>query len=173
MRQEEAPARAAVIPRWASALVWWVGVPLVHGGVPWAVSQLGARYGWVDGRPSVWNLLGLIPAAFGAAFLAWVSLAHLAKAKGGVEVALTTRYLVMGGPYAWSRNPMYVAELALWIGWASLFGSVPVLAGGLALWAAMSFAAIPWEERVLEERFGESYRAYKRSVPRWLGRARR
>jgi protein-S-isoprenylcysteine O-methyltransferase Ste14 len=68
---------------------------------------------------------------------------------------------------------MYVAELALWLGWASLFGSLPVLAGAVTLWAAMRFAALPWEERVLEERFGESYLAYKKSVPRWLGRVRR
>jgi protein-S-isoprenylcysteine O-methyltransferase Ste14 len=162
-----------IIPRWVSAVVWWAGVPLVHGVLPWGASWLGARHGWVAGRPAPWNVLGLIPATAGAVGLAWVSIAHLAKAKGGVEVALTTRYLVMGGPYAWTRNPMYVAEIALWIGWASLFGSLPVLAGALALWAAMSLAAVPWEERVLEERFGESYLAYKRSVPRWLGRARR
>jgi len=162
-----------ILPRWASAVVWWVGVPLVHGVVPWAVSRLGARHGWANGGPAPWNLLGLIPVTAGAACMAWVSLAHLAKAKGGVEVAMTTRHLVTEGPYAWSRNPMYVAELALWLGWASLFGSLPVLAGGLALWGAMSFVALPWEERVLEEGFGESYVEYRRKVPRWVGRRRR
>jgi protein-S-isoprenylcysteine O-methyltransferase Ste14 len=160
------------IPRWVSALVWWVGVPLVHGGLPWAVSRIGVRHGWADGRPVIWNWLGLVPVAAGAVILAWVSVAHLKEAEEGVEVELVPRYLVRGGPYAWSRNPMYVAEIALWIGWAALFGSLPVLAGGVVLWAAMHFLAIPWEERVLEERFGESYRAYKQSVSRWLGRAR-
>ncbi len=161
------------IPRWASAVVWWVGVPLVHGGLPWAVSRLGAYHGWTEGRPAPWNLLGLIPVAAGAACLAWVSVAHLSKTREGVEVALSTRYLVLGGPYAWTRNPMYVAEIALWLGWASLFGSLPVLAGAVALWAVMSFVVLPWEERALAERFGESYLAYKKSVPRWLLRARR
>jgi protein-S-isoprenylcysteine O-methyltransferase Ste14 len=161
------------IPRWASAVVWWVGVPLVHGGVPWAVSWLGARHGWVEGRPAAWNLIGLVPVAAGAAGLAWVSVAHLARARDGVEVAVTTRYLVMGGPYAHTRNPMYVAELSLWLGWALIFGSLPVLAGAVALWALMSFVALPWEERALAERFGESYLAYKKSVPRWLPWTRR
>ena len=130
---------------------------------------------WVEGRPAPWNLIGLVPVAAGAVGLAWVSVAHLAKAREGVsEVALATpRCLVLGGPYAWTRNPMYVAEIALWVGWAALFGSLPVLAGAVALWAAMSFLVLPWEERGLEERFGESYLAYQKSVPRWLLGARR
>jgi hypothetical protein len=70
---------------------------------------------------------------------------------------MTTRYLVMDGPYAHTRNPMYVAERSLWLGWAMFFGSRPVLAGAWVLWAVMSFAVVPWEERVLAERFDESY----------------
>jgi protein-S-isoprenylcysteine O-methyltransferase Ste14 len=162
-----------ILPRWASAVVWWVGVPFVHGVVPWGVSWLGERHGWVGGRPATWNLVGLVPVAAGALCLAWVSVEHLAKAKEGVEVALRTRFLVMGGPYKWTRNPMYVAELALWMGWAVLFGSLPVLAGGVGLWATMALAVLPWEERGLEKQFGESYLDYKKRVPRWLGRVRR
>lgn len=152
-----------------SALVWWVGVPFVHGVVPWGVSQLGARHGWSGAHPGAWNFVGLGPVAVGAVLLAWVSLAHLAHAAEGVEVAAMTRFLVTRGPYAWSRNPMYVAELALWTGWSLLFGSVPVVIGTVALWGAMTFVALPWEERALEARFGDSYLAYKKRVPRWLG----
>jgi protein-S-isoprenylcysteine O-methyltransferase Ste14 len=158
------------IPRWLSALVWWVGVPFVHGVVPWAISRFGVRQGWVAQQPAAWNLVGLGPVAAGAALLAWVSLGHLAHAKDGVEVSVMSRLLVTQGPYAWSRNPMYVAELTLWLGWAVLFGSVPVIVGAVGLWAAMTFIALPWEERALEARFGESYLGYKRRVPRWLGR---
>jgi protein-S-isoprenylcysteine O-methyltransferase Ste14 len=32
-----------------------------------------------------------------------------------------------------------------------------------------TFVIVPWEERDLEARFGEAYRAYKARVPRWLG----
>jgi protein-S-isoprenylcysteine O-methyltransferase Ste14 len=32
---------------------------------------------------------------------------------------------------------------------------------------------VPYEERDLEARFGEGYRQYKNTVPRWLGRVRR
>ena len=82
---------------------------------------------------------------------------------------LTPPYLMTSGPYAVSRNPMYVAELSLWLGWAILFGSVAVLVGLVVLGVAMQ-GLVPWEEHSLE-RFGEAYRRYKATVPRWLGRA--
>jgi len=153
-----------------SALVWWVGVPLVHGAFPWGLSQLAIRHGWDANHPAPWNLVGLAPVGGGAALLLWVSLAHLSQAKVGVEVSVMSGFLVTHGPYAWSRNPMYIAELTLWLGWAVLLGSVPVLVGAVALWAAMTFIALPWEERALEAKFGASYLGYRSRVDRWLGR---
>ena len=65
-----------------------------------------------------------------------------------------------GGPYALSRNPMYVSELTLWLGWATFYGSVGVLIGFVILLAAL-VASVPYEERMLDARFGERYREYK------------
>jgi hypothetical protein len=57
--------RPAGIPRWLvlalSPVVWLVALPAVHVGIPWALSHLGPRYGWADGGPSGWNLLGYAP----------------------------------------------------------------------------------------------------------------
>ncbi len=138
------------------------------------VSLLTTRRGRADGRPALWNLLGLIPVAAGTAVLVWdlaAGLARVPELPERIEV-LTPPYLMTGGPYAFSRNPIYVAELALWLGWAILFGSVAVLVGLVVLAVAMR-GVVPWEERGLEARFGEAYRRYKATVPRWLGRARR
>jgi len=46
-----------------------------------------------------------------------------------------------------------------------------LLGVALLFWSALAFLAIPFEERRLEARWGESYRRYKRAVPRWLGAA--
>ena len=73
-----------------------------------------------------------------------------------------------GGPYAISRHPMYIGELALWLGWAILYGSIPVLIGFAALAAVVGLLA-PREERALEAKFGEVYRRYSARVPRWIG----
>jgi protein-S-isoprenylcysteine O-methyltransferase Ste14 len=81
--------------------------------------------------------------------------------------------LLTPGPYAVSRNPMYLFELAFWLGWALLYGSLAVLLGFLFWVALFHFWAVPYEERDLEARFGEAYRAYKARVPRWLGVPRR
>ena len=68
---------------------------------------------------------------------------------------------------------LLVFELTFWFGWAIFYGSIPVLVGFL-LWLAMFHCVIVrWEERDLETRFGDTYRAYKAQVPRWLGLPRR
>ena len=84
----------------------------------------------------------------------------------------TARELVTTGPYALVRNPMAVTGLSQGIGVALLIGSwaaiAYVVAGGL-LWHVL---VRPMEEAELEERFGESYRAYKQRVALWLPRRR-
>ena len=69
-----------------------------------------------------------------------------------VELALTPNQLVMRGPYTFTRSPMYVGELGLWLGWAMLYGSITVLLGFVTLGMAVSSLAVPFEERALEER---------------------
>ena len=95
---------------------------------------------------------------------------HPYQAKTRVPVDWSPAILMSGGPYAISRHPMYVGELALWLGWAILYGSIPVLIGFAVLDAVVARLA-PREERALESKFGDVYRQYKARVPRWLGRS--
>jgi protein-S-isoprenylcysteine O-methyltransferase Ste14 len=68
---------------------------------------------------------------------------------------------------------MYLAELALWLGWAILYGSILVFMGFLLMWPVMNYRVIPREERELETRFGERYLEYQKRVPRWFGKIER
>ena len=180
MGKAESPEpRPAGIPRWLALalapVVWVVGVPAAHAGLPWVLSRLGPRYGWADGEPAGRNLLGYAPVAAGAVLLAWVmvfGLSHSRDLPELVPVDWSPAILMTGGPYAISRHPMYVGELALWLGWAILYGSFPVLIG-LAVLGAVVARLAPREERALEAKFGDPYRRYKARVPRWLGVARR
>lgn len=72
------------------------------------------------------------------------------------------------GPYRVTRNPMYLGFVAFTVGLGFLLdnGWFPLA----ALLAAMVVqrTAIVHEEAYLERKFGESYRAYKRRVRRWI-----
>ncbi len=183
---ERKPLNRVVVPRWLSFLlslvIVLVLIPIAHGVVPWAISSLMPRYGWTDGHPGLWNLLGLTPVVLGGAMLIWVLVVAIAETPERVELALevnhsipiaTPSFLMMRGPYAFTRNPMYVAELGLWLGWAILFGSVGVLFGFVLGFVLVNFLVLPREERGLERRFGALYLQYKNKVPRWLGKRNR
>ena len=79
--------------------------------------------------------------------------------------------LVASGPFAIVRNPLYVGNVALWAGFA-VSARLPWLAPiFVAILAFEYHAIVRWEERLLEERLGERYRAYAAQVPRWLPNA--
>ena len=78
----------------------------------------------------------------------------------------------MRGPYQFTRNPMYLSGMAIWLGWVIFYGSVAVFVGFVVGWVSVIFLVVPWEERKLEARFGDAYLQYKNTVPRWLGRGR-
>src|SRR5215475_12994725 len=111
-------------------LVWLVGFPLVHGILPWAISLIGPRFGWANGSPSSWNFIGLVTVAFGVLTLLWLVIAgsrYAGDLPERVELGWRPQVLITNGPYAYTRNPIYLAEQALWFGWAIFFRSLPVL----------------------------------------------
>jgi protein-S-isoprenylcysteine O-methyltransferase Ste14 len=72
------------------------------------------------------------------------------------------------GPYRYSRNPQYVGFMILIAGYALVSNSWRTLIAGFM--GALLFSLAPFlEEPWLEERYGRSYRAYKESVPRFIG----
>jgi len=79
-----------------------------------------------------------------------------------------TTALVTSGPYRFSRNPIYVGMTLVYLGLALVIDSAWILAGIVPILLAMRYGVIAREERYLEAKFGELYRAYKSRVRRWL-----
>lgn len=71
------------------------------------------------------------------------------------------------GLYRLSRNPQYVADIAILVGWGLLSASVlalPAILAGIAVFALFPFAEESW----LEERYGAAYLYYRAAVRRFL-----
>jgi protein-S-isoprenylcysteine O-methyltransferase Ste14 len=171
LRANHPAAGKAGIPRRLAFVLFPPLFLVAHGVLPWAMSLLGPRYGWTDGSPALWNLLGLVPVAVGVMALIWLTVngyAQIGQVPKRVELNWEPKILMTRGPYAYSRHPMYLTELGLWLGWVVLYGSIIVLAGFVALCVVVRTLA-PREERALEAKFGEAYRQYGARVPRWLG----
>jgi len=76
--------------------------------------------------------------------------------------------LVTSGPYRFSRNPIYLALTVAYLGLAIGYGSLWLLILLAPLLIVMRHGVIAREERYLEGKFGEPYRAYRSRVRRWL-----
>lgn len=77
--------------------------------------------------------------------------------------------LVASGPFAVSRNPMYVALIGTLCAHALWRGNVLAGAPILAAWVALDRWQIRPEEKALTALFGDEYARYCERVPRWLG----
>ena len=75
--------------------------------------------------------------------------------------------LVATGPFAYVRNPLYIGNIALWVGFALTARLVWLAAAAFVLLAAEYHAIVRWEEWLLEERLGDAYFTYASAVPRW------
>ena len=86
------------------------------------------------------------------------------------------RQLVTWGLYSHTRNPLYIGNLLLWTG-VVIFAGGPytpwLLAAVFILFLVQYTLIISLEEATLAELFGESYAAYRESVPRVIPRLRK
>src|SRR5262245_39943505 len=126
-----------------------------------------------SGSSGPWNLLGLIPVLVGTIGLLRGVAMHSAQSPEGIEWELDKSYLLRRGMCAFSRHPMYLAELTLLFGWVIFYGSIALLIAFVAWFLFFNYYQMPLEERILEMHFGEVYRKYKSQVPRWFRRLRR
>ena len=123
---------------------------------------LGAAY-LVFCRPTTKLLIaGGAVAAAGLALRAYAA-GHLAK----------NQRLAISGPYAWTRNPLYLGSALMGAGFAVAGGSWILALACLVLFVAIYWPVIRREEEYLRREFGEVYDCYAQSVPLFLPRFRR
>jgi protein-S-isoprenylcysteine O-methyltransferase Ste14 len=142
----------------AAAVLMWV----LHRQMPLAL--------WIA---PPWNQFGSAPAALGLAIgIAAVVRLHQARTTTSPMDPGKASCLVTDGVFRISRNPIYLGMVLLLAGWAIWLGSATPWAIPPLFAIVITAVQIIPEERALSQRFGEPYRAYRKSVARWIGHVR-
>jgi len=117
--------------------------------------------------PLPWNVLGVVPLAVGIV----INLIADNAFKGAsttVKPLEESTTLITGGVYRISRHSMYLGFVLVLTGIAVILGSlmpffvVPVFA------IVMDIVFTRVEDRMLEERFGQAWLAYRTKARRWV-----
>jgi protein-S-isoprenylcysteine O-methyltransferase Ste14 len=82
--------------------------------------------------------------------------------------ALSFGNIITDGPYALTRNPMYLADSAIALGVAMMSRMPWLVLVALLIGAAITALIIEWEEYFLRHYYGQIYIDYCKSVPRWF-----
>lgn len=128
-----------------------------------------ARLGFPLAAVCLWLARPSSPSLLAGAAIALVGLAVRAAASGHLRKG---EAVAMSGPYARTRNPLYLGSALLAAGFVVASGSWIVALLVPAYYLALYPFLMRREERELRERFGEAFDEYARRVPRFWPRWR-
>src|SRR5437868_13518783 len=100
--------------------------------------------------------------------LAWSALVAMKTAGTNVNPAKPALTIVRGGPFRFTRNPMYLALCFLQIALGFFLNDWIPLLFVIPLFLILHYGVVLREERYLTAKFGEPYLQLKREVRRWL-----
>jgi protein-S-isoprenylcysteine O-methyltransferase Ste14 len=153
---------------------------LVRMTLIWAFGLLGtfssALYVLAPSRIAAWRMalpvsLRLAGVGLGAATVSLFWWTHHALGTNWAMPAITRtdQLLVIHEPYRWVRHPMYTS-IGIWALAYWLMTANGLVGFGWAGMAGIAASLVPAEERGLEQRFGDAYRAYRARTGRFLPR---
>ncbi|WP_137157488.1 isoprenylcysteine carboxylmethyltransferase family protein [Rhizobium sp. FKL33] len=165
--------------------VWLFGVGKERQALPALLFRLTFIFGAIypplweawsiySGRTQLWSSLhdgtleifGLLVMAIGVV-LALAAQRHMGASWRIGAAEGHQGAIVDDGPFAISRNPVFVGQALLFIGSLAVFPSEPQAVAVAALLAAIHLQVVI-EERVLAAELGQPYADYKLRVRRWL-----
>ena len=121
---------------------------------------------------NVFLFIGLVPTTLGLVILIGFIWGFIVAGTGTPVLYDMPEEMIIRGSYRFVRNPMYVGGCLLVLGQAILFKSLGFLLYFVVLFLAFHLLVVFVEERMLKEKFGQSYHQYCKSVPRWIPRLR-
>ena len=151
-----------------SVIFFFLAPGIVAFLLPWLIVQWNAAALWPDAAWLRW--LGLGIGAVGLVELLECFARFALQGEGTPAPVAPTKRLIVTGAYRHVRNPMYVAVVAIILGWALWFGSVAVLLYAALAWLCFTVFVLVYEEPTLRATFGKQYETYCANVGRWIPR---
>ena len=115
--------------------------------------------------PTGWP--GAVVFVLALALFAW-AIVTLTRAGSKVPTNRPTTTIVESGPYAFTRNPIYLGMFLGLIGLAIAFDNLWLLMMLAPFAPVIRYGVVAREEAYLERKFGDVYRGYRSRVRRWL-----
>jgi len=137
-------------------------------GIGWAFNDLG-RNGFDRLNP----VIGPILLLGGIILVAWSVGIQYTLGKGTPAPRVATQKRVTEGPYAYTRNPMTLGALLIYLGIGVWMGSGVVIILTVVVFSVLLFYIYHHETDELAGRFGDEYRDYKKRTPFLLPRCPR
>lgn len=100
--------------------------------------------------------------------LALSALRVMKKAGTNVDPSQPATTIVRGGPFRFTRNPMYLALCLLQVALGFFLNDWITLLFVIPLALVLHYGVILREERYLEAKFGDQYLSLKRDVRPWI-----
>jgi protein-S-isoprenylcysteine O-methyltransferase Ste14 len=118
-----------------------------------------------DGQ--IGDVLGLLVTIASAALAFWAFRTML-RAGEQPDPAVPTKSIVRQGPFARTRNPLYLSFAIFDLGVGLLLNNLWIVIALVPLVLYVDRGIIRREERSLEQQFDQEYLDYKASVRRWI-----
>ncbi len=126
---------------------------------------------WLIPFPTPWTfalrIVGGLMAIAGF-LLAGSAISQMTKVHTSPDPHQTVAALVTGGPYRFTRNPIYLGFFSIYLGFTLLAGTLWGLIASPFLFWTVTHAIIHAEEVYLDEKFGEQYKEYRSRVRQWI-----
>ncbi|MEW5870623.1 MAG: isoprenylcysteine carboxylmethyltransferase family protein [Chloroflexota bacterium] len=154
--------RRRVIMLFFSGLLLMAAVAV---GIGWACADWGnIHLGWLN------QAVGPVLTVGGLALVIWSVHIQYTFGKGTPAPKVATQRLITHGPYAYSRNPMTLGALLMYLGIGVWIGSGVVVILTVIIFSGLLTFIYTHETRELTGRFGEEYLEYKKRTPFLLPR---
>ena len=114
-----------------------------------------------------YNNIGIIILVMGLS-LTFYSFYLFKKNKTPILPGEKPKFIVMEGPYKFTRNPMYLGVSTALLGAAVYFGNLLSVLSPIIFFLAMNYYYVPFEEKLMENLFGKKYMNYRKKVRRWV-----